>query len=65
MNPKGADRIAKSVEPIRLLFRTSLIWVCTVCLSLSVQILRIIMVYNNISLWSIGDNLHEVSNPFF
>ena len=27
-----------------MLFRTSLIWVCTVCLGLSVPILRIIMV---------------------
>ena len=31
-----------------MLFRTSLIWVCTVCLGLSVPILRIITVRGNV-----------------
>ena len=31
-----------------MLFKTSLIWVCTVCLGLSVPILRIIMVRGNV-----------------
>ena len=33
---------------VRVLFRTSLIWVCTVCLGLSVPILRIILVRGNV-----------------
>ena len=33
-----------------MLFRTSLIWVCTVCLGLSVPILRIITVKGNVIL---------------
>ena len=33
---------------VRVLFRTSLIWFCTVCLGRSVPILRIIMVRGNV-----------------
>ena len=52
---KGADRIANSVDPDQnaLLLRTSLIWVCTVCLGLSVPILRIITVRGNVMAFSL------------
>ena len=37
-----------------MLFRTSLIWVCTVCLGLSVPILRIIVVRGNVDILAIA-----------
>ena len=47
MCPKDADRMANSVDPDQqsdLSFRSSMIWVYTVCQGLSVQKLRIITV---------------------
>ena len=45
MHPKEADGMANSVDPDQTApFRSSLIWVCTVCLDLSVPIFRILMV---------------------
>ena len=42
---KGGDGIANSVDPDQTAPRSSLFWVCTVCLDLSVPILRTFTVF--------------------
>ena len=53
MGPKQADGMANSVDPGQT--RSSLIWVYTVCLGLSVWKLRIIRIINNFLSVSPGD----------
>ena len=44
LGPKDTDRTANSVDPDQTASRSSLIWVCTVCLDLPVWKLRIITI---------------------
>ena len=61
MCPNDANGMANSVTLIRLLFKSSLIWVCTVCSNLSISIHRIFygnhLLFQDGSLSATGDSV--------